>query len=415
MRFSEVIKYYSKESVKEQLLSCAKSREVVPSYGGSGFGKRPSVILNEQEFQDLAWRGATSFHASEERWLNPLNLEQAQTRREQDELRTGWDLIFDIDTQNFSWAKKTSSLIVEYLREINKIKTVQLKFSGNKGFHIAVPFESFPSAFGGVSIEKVFPEAPRIIALYLKERIGKYLEKEIGQDPFLKVELDTIFIASRHLFRMPYSLHEKSGLVSLPMYHDEIERFTKEKAKPSLVEASIPFLNEGVKNEASLLFNDAFFWNSQKELETPGKKVGIIKPKGAIPKEHFPPCITQILNGLVDGRKRGLFILLNFLNSSGWSYEQIETEIEEWNSRNYEPLREGYLKSQLNWHKKLKGEYPPPNCPQENTDTNNYYIAIGTCKPDSTCRLIKNPASYAFKRSAYGNKLQQAKRNTKNG
>ena len=31
------------------------------------------------------------------------------------------------------------------------------------------------------------------------------------------LEIDTVLISSRHLYRMPYSLHEKSGLVSLPI------------------------------------------------------------------------------------------------------------------------------------------------------------------------------------------------------
>jgi len=36
------------------------------------------------------------------------------------------------------------------------------------------------------------------------------------------------------------------------------------------------------------------------------------RPEDAIPEKYFPPTIKNILEGLEDGRKRGLFILINF-------------------------------------------------------------------------------------------------------
>ncbi|PIN99624.1 hypothetical protein COT72_05085 [archaeon CG10_big_fil_rev_8_21_14_0_10_43_11] len=398
MRFSDVVKYYAKEDIRSAMLASALQREVVPSYGLKGFGKRPHVVLNEQEFYDLARRGATSFHASEEHWLNPLNLENTRTRREQDELRAGWDLLFDIDTKNFVWAKKTAQLITEYLTEINRIKNVYIKFSGNNGFHIGVPFESFPKMFGKQPVSRLFPELPRIIAAHIKEKITKHLEKEIGPKPFSRVEIDTIFIASRHLFRMPYSLHEKSGLASVPLFVDEIFDFEKNKALPPRVEGLRTFLTKGSEGEAKNLFEDAYFWNAEQEALQDKTKVEITKPKEAISEEHFPPCIKTALKGVQDGRKRSLFILLNFLKACGWSFEQIEKRIFEWNNKNYEPLREGYVITQLNWHKKLKAEYPPPNCPLQQADTQNYYVALRICAPDNLCKRIKNPASYPYQR-----------------
>ena len=46
----------------------------------------------------------------------------------------GWDLIIDIDAKNWQISKITAWLIVECLKEFG-IKSISIKFSGNKGFH----------------------------------------------------------------------------------------------------------------------------------------------------------------------------------------------------------------------------------------------------------------------------------------
>src|SRR3989338_10281382 len=84
--------------------------------------------------------------------------------------------------------------------------------------------------------------------------------------------------------------------------------------------------------------------------------------KEAVPEQFFPPCINLILKGVTDGRKRSMFILVNFLSSLGWGYEQIEQKLEEWNKKNPEPLREVLIKGQTRYHKQQKKKVLPPNC-----------------------------------------------------
>ena len=62
------------------------------------------------------------------------------------------------------------------------------------------------------------------------------------------------------------------------------------------------------------------------------------------------------------------------------SWDQIENEISDWN-KNSDPLKEGYIKSQIDWHKQHK-IVPPPNC-------KSYYKEIGVCSPDTLCNKIK--------------------------
>ncbi len=417
MHLSDIIRFYSNDKVKSQLLSLARSREVVVRYNDR-VGKRPDSLIYENDIVELARNGATSFHASMERWKNPLLLRQDLKKKELEDLRIGWDLILDIDCPHLEYAKICANLICEAL-EFHGIKHYSLKFSGGTGFHVGVPFESFPKEINGQETRLFFPEGARIIALYLSEMIKKQLADEIlnfedikqitkrtgkkfnelvkdGElDPYKIITIDTVAISSRHLFRMPYTFNEKTWLVSIPLKKKDIFSFKTKDAEYKNVEVNLGFLEEFRKDEAKQLFIQAFDWNMsqevQKEIRELSEKYNI--PKKAIDKAFFPPCIQNIYKGLEDGRKRALFILINFLKSVGWDNESIKKEVFEWNKKNPEPLRESYINSQLNWHKRIKGAYLPPGC-----KNSNYYVDIGICKPDSICAGIKNPVVYPFKK-----------------
>ena len=100
-----------------------------------------------------------------------------------------------------------------------------------------------------------------------------------------------------------------------------------------------------------------------------------------------------MLKGLRDGRKRALFILMNFLKTMNWRYDEIENFLLEWNQKNDPPLKENYVKTQLRWFKNKKMVYTPPSC-----DNSIYYKDIGVCEPDNLCSKIKNPTQYPFKK-----------------
>src|SRR3989344_7190915 len=79
----------------------------------------------------------------------------------------------------------------------------------------------------------------------LGDRIAK-----LNADSFLAI--DTILISSRHLYRMPYSLHEKSGLVSLPLDPDKVLEFEKSLAQPEKVLRPLfTFLGRKVQGESA--------------------------------------------------------------------------------------------------------------------------------------------------------------------
>jgi len=428
-----LLRHYKREFIQKAMSDHAKNKEIAVRYNEQ-FGKRPDVLNYPRDVLELAINGATSFHASEELWQNPLRLNPNLNKQDLNDLRTGWDLVLDVDCDNLEYSKIATDIIVKALRH-HQINSFSVKYSGNKGFHIGVPFEAFPEAVAEKETRLMFPEAPRKVAAYLKdmiqvpvgknilkyennnfsaviEKTGKKPEEillrsednfgrkveNLNAEPFLNI--DTILISPRHLYRMPYSLHEKSGLVSIPINPDKILEFDKETASPEkITDAENVFINRiDVKHgEAKQLLLQAFDFAEKNEPEKI-YETEIEIPEEAIPQKFFPPCIKKILEGMKDGRKRAVFVLINFLRSCGYDYDSIEKILKEWNERNPEPLKEQYWLGQLRYHKQNKKKILPPNC-----DNAMYFSELGidVCKRDNLHRYIKNPVQWAKKKAKF--------------
>ncbi|MBU1204477.1 MAG: hypothetical protein KKE93_01050 [Nanoarchaeota archaeon] len=481
---STALNHYKRKDIQDEILFAAQDRESIARFGDKGFGKRPDALKYPSDILEQVKNGATSFHVSEEHWRNPLQLTTPMSKKDADNLRTGWDLVIDIDFEVWEITKLIAYEIIMALK-VHGISSISCKFSGNKGFHIGIPFEAFPEKVHGQETRTLFPEATKRVVSYLagyidsKEK-GFALSKKIiesnefndflkktgkSADEFTKdiclecgaglksedkkqidficskcgktaradestkymrcdkckvymeriqssekkkcpkcegtkfgkkvnLFIDTLLVSSRHLYRMAYSLHEKSGLVSMPIDHEKIMEFEKEQAKPEGFRvSSLKFINKRnvKKGEAGKLIMQAFDYKPQIEAEESEFEKKEYKPLGfALQEEFFPPCIKKGLKGLKDGRKRFSFILINFLTSVGWDYDKIEKLLVEWNKKNYEPLREVNLLGQLKYHKRNKKKILPPNC-----DNVAYYKDIGICEPDNLCSKIKNPVNYS--------------------
>jgi len=424
----DILKFYSRKDIQKEIIKLSKNREVAVNFGEKGYGKRPDTLEYENDILELAKQGATSFHVSLERFKDPLKLKTGMSQKELEGLRTGFDIIIDLDTKIFEISKICAYLIIEALK-FHNVKNISVKFSGNNGMHIGIPFESFPSRVNNKETKTLFPDGIKVVNYYLKNFIKDHLKEKILDNfsledisnklkkstnelkennqfnPFKVIDIDSVLISPRHLFRSVYSINEKSSLVSMPINLNNILKFNREDAKIEKIKIEEPFLEfKGNKADASDLIIQAFDFYSKisarkdiqiktrKELFQAKKEYEI--PKIAIKEEFFPPCIKLILQGIQqDGRKRAIFILINFLKKMGWSLDQIQTRLLEWNKVNYEPLREGYIISQINWHKRQKQEIPPPNC-----DNPSYYTGMLVCKPDFYCKKIKNPIQHTMKK-----------------
>lgn len=482
--------YYSRADVQKAILNFCQDRETVPRYY-EGFGKRPDSLQFPSDIIQQVKNGATSFHCSEELWADPLAISVDHNKEQLDKIRKGWDLLIDIDCKYFDYSKKAALALIKALQDTG-IKSIGIKYSGGKGFHIIVPWQAFPEEINSIKTKDKFPEWPRIICEYLKILSRPILEREIlesgeeykklgtegvkcntcgnlaeryrkvsyfcegcgieesskqkedsekkekkcgscrkpmilkdeqqffqcskckldsikdsdnfspSMDVFGILGLDLVLVSPRHLFRCPYSLHEKTAFVSAVLLESEIANFQPQDADPIKVKIR-DFSPKPAQNEAKNLLVQALEWhgersrsleNQEQSSQSHEKKFEEI----SIDKSTmvYPPSIKKMLLGLSDGRKRALFILMNFFRYLNFSREEVEKKIEDWNKKNEKPLKVGYVKSQLDWAFRNKKILPP------NYDK-PYYKDIGISPEEDEIRA-KNPVSYVVRKAYRGKK-----------
>ncbi len=416
----KIYRYYSQKTVQEAILRAAQGREIGVRLATGGFGKRPDILQYPHDILQMVKGAAVAFNISEERWHNPLDLKPGMTQGQLDALRSGWDLVLDIDCNYIEISRITATAIMAALRYYKAPYSV--KFSGRSGFHIGVAWESFPENINQKETRILFPEIPRAVAEYLKSMIRDILRTEILRirsveelqqatgksfsilapqntfDPFSVVQIDSVAISSRHFIRCVYSLNEKTGLISIPLLPEQVATFDPQTATMDAVDvnadirAGRAFLGSasqslGTKN----LFVQALDYAQKTKVVVEDTTVEKeFEPlASAAPEESFPPCIKHILRGIEDGRKRATFILVNFFTLCGWNYQMIESRLRGWNAQLKTPLKEQELLAALRQHQKKRNKVLPPNC-----DNRGYYIDIGVCHPDALCAKIKNPVSY---------------------
>ena len=494
------LSYYSRKDIQAAMFEFCKNRETVANFNNKFFGKRPDCFDYPSDIVNSAKNGATSFHCSEEIWENPLKIETNMTRSKYDEIRSGWDLLIDIDSKYFDFGKIALRLLCEEL-EKHGVRNYGIKFSGSKGFHLIVPFAAFPKNVDGDLTKNHFPDFARYIAKYLFDSIKERMNEEIiglsGEEKLLKTgeltiekvcpkckspveektfyryrcpnfkcrheqespikkrpgflcpecnsemqlvevrksdfcktcktstiaieikkeknfeeeksiksqedSVDFVLVAPRHLFRAPYSLHEKTGFASIPLTLEEALAFRPSDADPLKIKDIRNFMPSSVEGEAGELLRRAIDYherNKPKEIETKKYEGGAIDVGGLnITEDMFPPVIKKILGGMEsDGRKRALGLLLSFFTSLEFPKEYIEDKIGEWNAKNYEPIKEGYVRAQIEWA--LKNKRLPPNYDKP------IYREFGIAGPPEPG--IKNPINWTIKK-AMRKKFKQAR------
>lgn len=437
LSMERVLRFYEREDIQEQLLRAAQDREIGVLYMNGKFGKRPDTIQYPSDILQLVKSGVVSFNISEERWSNPLLLEPGMSQQELDSLRTGWDIILDIDGKTLEYSRHCADLIVRLLNFY--ACPFSIKFSGRAGFHLAIPFEAFSDKYfiANKELKNIFPDAPKAVATYIATQIEqklamsllslfdnniatlvkktgldkKDLVKENTINPFLLVDIDNVALSSRHLIRSPYSINPKSGLVSCPVDPKDIMSFDTKYARMETlrVDSEYHFFNRFVaQGVGDSLLRDALDHAAKKAQEEKERSAALFSgnsstlsaqkgevwvPDEAIAEMFFPEPIKFLLGPLQDGRKRALFILTNFFRSVGWSWEQMHERLHAWNTQLPEPLRSRDIDFQLQYAKKKNQIILPPNI-----DHPGYYKDIGVPIVENSCGPTKNPALFAQQR-----------------
>ena len=189
-------------------------------------------------------------------------------------------------------------------------------------------------------------------------------------------------------------MHEKTALASVVLKKEEINNFTPKDASPFKIKI-FNFYPNAREGEATALLDSALSW---KKIQT-GEEEQQIKRKlkkyekldiTGVSENIFPQPIKKLLNGLTDGKKRGLFVLITFFRSLNFSPDYINKKIREWNKLNNPPLKEGYIKSQIEWHLRQKRTILPPNY-----NNDNFYKDLNLL--DSYKPKAKNPIGEVLK------------------
>lgn len=128
------------------------------------------------------------------------------------------DFVLDLDFKSDSWqvAFDAALPIIQRLREFDV--TFFVKFSGNTSPHLIIPAEAFPT---DTSLDN-----------RLREQILNFVRRLLPSQRCLDM---SFFTLSDHFLRLPYSMNEHTGLVSLPIPLDDYQFFNPQWAMPEEV------------------------------------------------------------------------------------------------------------------------------------------------------------------------------------
>ncbi len=129
----------------------------------------------------------------------------------------GMDMVFDIDIKSdYRETFRHAARIIDFLDSHDV--PYQIKFSGNTSPHVILPCEAFPQSFPQNQFARLF----------------RMVEEKSGAQ-----HIDSSFSSSSgHFLRLPYSLNERTGLVSCPITRDEFDTFEPGMAEWQNVEVN---------------------------------------------------------------------------------------------------------------------------------------------------------------------------------
>ena len=216
---------------------------------------------------------------------------------------------------------------------------------------------------GAISIDAVYSPVVRVGYTIENVRVGKMTNYE---KLMLDVQTDgTIQVEDAVMESAQILLDQFSVFVNPPQEEEEESEVDENIEK---LEEEVDAMEEESKDEheeASKEPEDQEETEEEKAIKKKYESFKSIELKD-VPEELFPIPIKKLLKGLKEGRKRGLFVLLTFLRSLNFSPEYINSKVREWNKLNDPPLKEGYVKSQVDWHLKQKKKILPPNYSNDN-------------------------------------------------
>lgn len=149
----------------------------------------------------------------------------------------GADIVIDIDVKdNFREAFKQGKKVIDFLDSYNV--PYRIKFSGGSGPHIIIPYEYLPKSLSNGNSAKAHQQIFSTISS--RSKAG---------------HIDGSFTSAGHFYRIPYSINEHTGLVSLPLQRDQYDDFTPSMADMWKVEVDESWFVEPDESEKEAILD----------------------------------------------------------------------------------------------------------------------------------------------------------------
>ena len=302
--------FYLRNDVLEALAFQATNRELA-LYWGKDRTIRGLKAESVEEFRSIINCYNTdrpfSILRSVESFSDPLEL----SIKPPSSLRIEWDFIVDIDAEEFELSRRAAYKLMR-LYEVFNLPYL-MKFSGRRGFHFITPGKVFDVGTQKEWLD-AYPELPKKIAEFLNACLNE-----------LKVKLDFSIYKPRHMIRMAYSIHQESGLASIPL--DNPVRFKLEDAKPENLKASIDYLRLDYEPGCGLeLLKAVSNWLEDTYVEPAVKVLSYgCKHEG---EGSYKWIETLMEHSVDDGRHRLLWLIVApyLVNVKGFSVEEAAEE-----------------------------------------------------------------------------------------
>ena len=240
------------------------------------------------------------------------------------------DLYLDFDNlNNFEQVRQDALTALSYLKIVYHITEEQVKiyFSGNKGVHLIVPAKIL-----GIEPMPLLNGVFKTIALSVRTFTPNKT-------------IDTQIYDNKRLFRIPNTIHEKSGLYKIPITPNELRNLSEtdirnlSKSPREIQYQMIVGVNHIAEQQFKRAVNEFYLLDKQ------AKKDKRYKSK----YDFTPPCIQHLLtNGAIEGQRNiSIACLTGFYKNSGKSLNETIELISEWNQNNIKPTGEQEMRKTI--------------------------------------------------------------------
>lgn len=204
-----------------------------------------------------------------------------------------------------------------------KEESLLIYFSGNKGFHLVIPFMNL-----GYIAQAKLNEEYKNLALHYK-KISPFVDTKIYDD--------------RRLFRIPNTINDKSGFYKVPLTIEQVNRFSLEEMcryANSPKKNIIPVYINGNCGEYNYDKAKAIVKQINKETKQVIDSYKRNYTSTYTDSESLPPCIEEMLNTVhYEGNRNQILVMLaSSLFQYGCESQDVLSYLLTWAETHFDPM-----------------------------------------------------------------------------